>query len=178
MRIIFRLKEEDIIDLNLYLISVSGEIQRTKNQNRWVLPAISLPIIVAFATEKLLWVPGAIILLSALLWFVFFPSYSKKRERQNITKYVRANFGNMLLEDHVMELTDDLVVFESKQKEERFRIESLVGVVRRRDRIYLLFQTGEGVVIPKLENEEWRALIEKLEKISEKRGVPFENINE
>lgn len=178
MRVKFRLKEEDIIDLNLYLSSVSGEIQRIKKQNRWVLPAICLPIIVAFATEKLLWVPGAIILAAALLWFVLFPYYSKKRERQNMTRYVRANFSNMFLEDHVMELTDDLIIFESNLKEDRFRVESLVWVGRRIDRIYLLFQTGEGVVIPQLENEEWRALIEKLEKISEKRGVPFENINE
>jgi hypothetical protein len=68
--------------------------------------------------------------------------------------------------------------FESNGKEERFLEERLVGVVRRRDKIYPLFQAEEGVVIPKLENEEWIALIERLEKISEERRNPLEIINE
>jgi hypothetical protein len=176
MEIEFSLSRADYIDFQLFAATKSERIKKNKRNARNRLPIIYLIIgtILLVVVEDIIF--AIIFYLFGVLWYLLYPTLTKRRYAKHYEKYVDENFKNRydtlikfnLLDNYELIETID---FEGESKFKTSEIEKIFEIKRF---IYIKMKSGSHFIIPKYKIENIDKLRQELITMSKTKNFEIE----
>ena len=175
MEIEFTLSRADYIECQLFAITKSEIIKKNRKTARIRLPVIYLILgTILLLLADLVY--AIIFYLLGVLWYLLYPTLTKKRYARHYEKYVDENFKNRFdtlikvrfLDDYE---TIETVDFEGESKFKTSEIEKIIEIKRF---IYIKMKSGSHFIIPKYKIENVKQLREELRMISKSKNFEIE----
>jgi len=147
MKLEFSLTKDDMLQMQLFMASISEQVNKSRKKTKWRVPVAYavLGVILAVTAEMVF---GIIFFAFGILWFFFYPAILAKRYEKIYRKNVDENLANRA--DKPVELTFGNEYIESKDYmgEAKLKISTIERVDEVRDYCFLKFDSGVGLVIP------------------------------
>jgi Ca2+/Na+ antiporter len=161
MEIEFSLSRADYIDFQLFAATKSETIKKNKRKARNRLPIIYfiLGTILLILADKVF---SIIFYLIAVLWYLLYPTLTKKRYARHYEKYVDENFKNRYDTLIKVSLSDNYELIETFdfEGESKFKTSVIEKIFEIKRFIYIKMKSGSHFIIPKYK-------IENIEKFSQ-----------
>ncbi len=175
MEIEFSLSRADYIDFQLFAATKSEIIKKNKRKVRNRLPIIYLILgtILLILEDKAF---SIIFYLIGVLWYLLYPTLTKKRYARHYEKYVDENFKNRFDTLINVKFPDnheliETVDFEGESKFKTSEIEKIFEISRF---IYIKMKSGSHFIIPKYKIENIDKLRQELILISKTKNFEIE----
>ncbi len=172
MKIEFTLTKDDILQMQLFMASISEQVNKTRKKSKWRVPIVYavLGILLAVTTDKVF---GIVFLAVGVLWFFFYPGILAKRYEKIYRKNIDENLANRA--DKPVELTfgDEYIESKDYTGEAKLKISTIERVDEVRNYCFLKFDSGVGLVIPLNQIAERDSFIEYLKKMAADSAIPY-----
>ena len=147
MKIEYTLNKEDILQMLLFMASLSEQIRRTRrNSHLWGTVNCFLLGMVIGRTDY--WMLGVAFICIAVVWYFVCPSYMAKRYKKNYSKYVDENLTKRT--EHPTELTfgDEYIAGTDYSGESNLKANIIERIDEVRDYCFMKLNSSSGIVIP------------------------------
>lgn len=160
MNINFQLTKSDFLAYHLYSASTSILHKKRRFRSRVVVPIIYMlfGLYMGISNED----PGIVILFSiiAILWFVYYPKYSKWRYEKFFSKYVEQNHHNQVDKPVKVSLHENSLSTKDSEGETQTQGSELEEIVETQDHFYLILSTETSLIFPKASIKNKEKLVE------------------
>lgn len=167
----YTLSEDHHLTYQLYRMSRSQEFRRAGN--RGSIPFLLLFLLLAFSsiwTSKVLAVLFACI---AVAYYLFFPRYIRSLQPGRMRAPIREQFRKMIDRPIQVDLTDESFFIKLGSTETRTPLTDLEKIVELPTIVITEFQSGQITTLPKHQNADTDAVIEKLKESGSTVGAKY-----
>lgn len=175
MEIEFSLSRADFISFQLFAATKSVTITKSKRKARNRLPIVYLILgtILLTLEDK---VYAIIFYLIGILWYLLYPTLTKKRYAKHYEKYVDENFKNRFDTLIKLNFSDncELIETEDLEGESKIKTSEIERIFEINRFIYIKMKSGSHLIIPKYKIENVDNLREKLIMISKTKNFGIE----
>lgn len=173
MTIEFTLKKDDILQMQLFMASLSEQIRKTRRKTHLRVPIvyIVLAILLMITTD---WAVGSVFICVAVVWYFVYPPYNAKHYKKYYSKYIDENLAKRA--GHPTEITfgDEYIAGTDYSGESKLKINTVERIDEVHDYCFLKFDSGVGMVIPLNQITERDSFIEYLKKMAANNNIPYE----
>ena len=149
MKLEYKLASTDYLEHQLYLASKSGSVKKKRRINRLVVPVIYIGIALYDFSREGSGVLGFIFLFIAILWFLLYPLYSRKRYKKHYLKHIEEHYKNLLNRDSEIVLNPDYLLLRDNSTESKVSLKEIECLVELKERFLIKLRTGLALIVPK-----------------------------
>lgn len=149
MKINYILTNFDFLEYQLYTSSKSQLIKKKRKRAKYFVFIVYILIGLYFAYINKNNIVGGIIGFFGLLWFVFYPKYSKWNFKRHFKKQINENYKNRVEKPLQMELTKDFIYVKSSTSESKISSTELKQLIETENHFFLKLITDLSFIIPK-----------------------------
>jgi hypothetical protein len=148
MKISFTLDKNDFLTFQLYTSSKSKRIKKKRKLNKFIIPLnyFGLGMILYYIDSMVM---AIIFFLIAILWFLLYPLYERKRYIKRYVKKIEENYRNKFGMVETLEFEDDLINSKDCLGEGKIFLSEAEELNEIRDYYFLKFSSGFSLTIPK-----------------------------
>ena len=148
MIIEYSLGVQDFLNFQLYLASKSARINKKRGRSWFmiILASILAAIYFYFIEIKVL---SIYCFLVAILTFLFYPKYYKRKLKKHYQTHIVENYANRIGEPIEMEFADDFLFAKDKTGESKTKISEINIVNETLHYFFVNMSTGVSFIIPK-----------------------------
>lgn len=158
----FKLIEEDVLINQLYRASVTKSIIKRRRFYRILVPILYLLLSTIQFLSGDIDVP-IIFIIIAIIWFLFYPRYSKRRYRKYYINWIKENSSGVLDREVTIGLNEEKLTISDEMKETTMLLEEVNSIVEIKNHFLLGLLSGGYIIIPKIDIEgDVTTLIEQL----------------
>jgi hypothetical protein len=147
MKLEFSLTKDDMLQMQLFMASISEQVKRNRKKSRLIVPVayVVLGIIVIVSSDIVF---GSVFIALGIVMYFLYPGILAKRYEKMYRKNVDENLANRA--DKPVELTfgDEYIESKDYTGEAKLKISTIERVDEVRDYCFLKFDSGVGLVIP------------------------------
>lgn len=164
MKLSFDLKSSDFLTFQLYAASQSEGIQQKRRRGQIFLSLGSLAFSLFFYIGNSLLL-SVFFLLFAVVTYIFYPRFFKKRYHTHYQNYIREHYEARLNVEQEVEINDDHLLLKDKTGEAKILLKEVEEIIETSDHFFIKISTGVSLILPKdrIPVEEVRAALESLE---------------
>ncbi|MBN1927908.1 MAG: YcxB family protein [Prolixibacteraceae bacterium] len=148
MRIEFTLKKDDFLTFQLFAASKSERIIKSRKNSRIRLP------IVYFLLGLLLFVYADLVFALAfigvgIIWYLLHPIFMKTRYIKHFKKYIDETYKNRFGKPVTLMFDGDYIITTDYLSDSKLKINEITEINEIKEYIYLMFSSGETLILPK-----------------------------
>ncbi len=166
MKLKYKLRFSDFLEYQLYASSKSKLHKKNRKKIRIIVPVIYFAI--ASLLSYINFVNQAIVIFGiAILWYLFYPLYSKWKYRKHFKNHVKENYKNRIgkeLSIDFHENADFLETYDSGA-ETKIKYSEFDKLIEIREHYFLRLKSGLSFIIPKrevIDHEKFKKLFSDL----------------
>lgn len=155
MNIEYTLTTDDFLTYQLYASSKSVSQKKKRRNNRVLYAIIYLlfGLYLSFRDNSYL---GIIIFgVLALLWFILFPQYSRRKYEKHFQKHVEENYSNRTHKPITIVIENDCILTKDFVSESKISGSEVVSLIEISNHYFIKLATDSSLVVPKhaIENQ-------------------------
>ncbi|WP_298761308.1 YcxB family protein [uncultured Psychroserpens sp.] len=150
MTLNYTLNFDDFLEYQLYASSKSKRQKQNRNKSRLVIPIIYVILgLVMFVLKKT--ELSILFILFALLWYVFYPLYSKGRYKRHFENHIKENYTNRIGKENELTFGDeaDFIETSSFGSQSRIQESEFDKLIELKDHYFLKLKSELTIIIPK-----------------------------
>ncbi len=149
MKVDFTLDEDDFLEYQLYVASKS---KRIKNKRRNLRVLVTLLYFVwaiwkFMQDDDILF--SSLLAVFALLWFIFYPIYSKYYHKKHYKKFVQENYQERFFKPIELEINKEQIRSKDYIGEGKINPSEVEALIELRNRFFLKLNSNASLIIPK-----------------------------
>jgi YcxB-like protein len=146
MRLYYKLYQEDYLQHQLYLASISKRIESKRKGNYfWVTLFFAVITVFAFVLQNN--ILAIISLIIAVITAVFYPIYERKHYKKNYLEFIKENYPNKQDENSYVEFKEHELVIHHDYSETTMDYSKIDRIVEIKDYIFVRIG-GTSLIIP------------------------------
>lgn len=149
MKIEYTLENIDFLEYHLYSASKSKSIKKKRLKSRIVIPILYSIIGFYFLLNDNKLITFSIFIIFGLLWFLFYPLYSKKTYKKHYVKHVEEHYVNRINTPTEMIINSDFIYAKDHSAEEKIKISEFDKLTELQNHFVLELKRGVSFIIPK-----------------------------
>ncbi|MCD2258729.1 YcxB family protein [Psychroserpens luteolus] len=150
MTLHYTLNFDDFLEYQLYASSKSKQHKKNRNKSRLVIPIIYviLGLVMFFLKRTEL---AILFILFALLWYIFYPLYSKGRYKRHFENHIKEHYKNRIGKENVLTFGDDTDFIETSDFGSQSRIQDseFDKLIELKEHYFLKLKSELSLIIPK-----------------------------
>lgn len=150
MNIKYKLNFSDFLEYQLYVSSKSELHKKNRNKSRIVVPIIYMILgILTMYIEKI--ELAMIFFAFAILWYLFYPLYSKRRYRKHFEKHIKENYKNRIGKEAVLCFDKNTDVIETSDfgVQTKIKDSEFDKLIELKSHYFLRLKSELSLIIPK-----------------------------
>ena len=96
LNLTYKLTADDYLAHQLYIVSKSERIKKKRKRSQWLVPIFYTFIAGLFYIRLMLVYQSLGFLFFGILWYLFYPLYSKRRYRKHYQKHIKEHYSNKI----------------------------------------------------------------------------------
>ncbi|XLS27930.1 YcxB family protein [Flavobacteriaceae bacterium M23B6Z8] len=155
MTINYQLTNSDFLEYQLYTSSKSELIKKRRFRSRIIIPIIYLILGLFFANHSGKFGIGIAFVIFGILWFIFYPLYSKWRYKNHFKKHVEENYKNRINKPVKIDFDENSLNAKDFTSESRINGTELKELIETKDHFFIKLTTDLSLIVPKhsIENQ-------------------------
>jgi ABC-type multidrug transport system fused ATPase/permease subunit len=147
MHLTFTLSQEDILQMQLFMASLSEQVRKKRRMTHLRVPIIYILLAgVLMLTSD--WVVGIVFVCIAVVWYFVYPSYQARHYRKYYSKFVAENLAKRTIQPTELSFGEEYVGCLDYSGDSKLRTDTIERMDEVRDYCFLKFNSGGGMVIP------------------------------
>lgn len=149
----FKIEQNDFLTFQLYTVSKSLNVLKTRQRGRFLTSIAGLLLAInLFVTGS--YIAGVLMLAVAILTYSFYPRYHRWRLKNHFIKYSKKNYGSHFGQEESLETNKDFIISKNIAGEGKVKVSELDSLIELSDYFFLKMKNGSSIIIPKrfLEN--------------------------
>ncbi|MEM6379882.1 MAG: YcxB family protein, partial [Bacteroidota bacterium] len=142
------LSEQDYVNHQLFIASQSESVIKKRRVGRIVIPIIYLLIGVPF----FLWNnngPGIFFIIIGILWFFFYPFYSRWKYRRHYQNYIKQYYQPRIGKPGAIELATPFLKTKDETGKAQIKVEQIDQLVELPQHFLIQLKSHQTFIIPK-----------------------------
>ena len=162
-RIEYQLTQDDLVQFNMYYVSVSNYYRKQRLKLCLFIPAICLPFFLLFLYSHQYHV-AIFFLAFGLAWFLLYPIRIKQSQRRHFLKHIEEAFGDIHRKPSVLNLQEDGIFSSSYLGESKFPYSSIDRIVEHAGYTYIFIGKGMALVLPhdRISEEDLKSFVDEV----------------
>jgi hypothetical protein len=148
LKLTFFLKSEDFLAFQLFTASQSESIQRKRRRGQIFLSIGSLAFALFFYIGNSAFL-SIYFLVFAVVTYIFYPRYFKKRYHKHYRNFIRDNYENRLNVEQEVDIDKDKIILKDKTGEASIKLEEVEEVTETPKHFFVKISTGVSLIFPK-----------------------------
>jgi len=170
MKIEYKLTNDDFLEFQLYTASKSKTIEKKRRFGRIIIPLLYFGIAAySLINDSVLF--GIILLVFGLIWFVFYPRYSKYRYKRHYKNHIAEHYQNRVNITEELIFEENFVFSKDNSSEAKIEVEEFEYLIELKAYFFLTLKRGISFIIPKSQVTDVMAFKNKIEKL----GIQYVN---
>lgn len=172
MTIEFTLIKEDLLQLQLFMASISEQVRKARRKTHLLIPVIYM----IFAAVLLIttdWFLGIVFISVGVVWYFVYPSYQAKQYKKVYSKHVDESQIKRTLQPTELTFEDEYITGKDYSGESKFKINIVERIDEVRDYCFLKLNSGSGLVIPVSRLSDREGFVEYLKNMAAKNGIEY-----
>lgn len=155
MTINYQLTNADFLEYQLYTSSKSELHKKRRFRSRIIIPILYLVLGIFFANQNGKFEIGIAFVLFGILWFVFYPMYSKWRYKNHFKKHVEENYKNRINKPVEIDFDENSVNAKDFTSESKINGTELKELIETHNHFFIKLTTDLSLIVPKhsIENQ-------------------------
>lgn len=149
MNINYKLTNSDFLEYQLYTSSKSESHKKKRRNNRFIGPILFLPYGLYLLNKDKNYVGLTIFGISAVLWFIFYPQYSRRRYKNHFQKYVEENYKNRIDKSVEIDFDENSVNTKDFTSESKINGTELKELIETKNHFFIKLTTDLSLIVPK-----------------------------
>ncbi|MEH1009459.1 YcxB family protein [Winogradskyella sp. ECml5-4] len=155
MTLNYQLTNSDFLEYQLYTSSKSELHKKRRFRSRIIIPIIYLVLGIYFANKNGGYGFGITFASFGILWFAFYPLYSKWRYKNHFKKHVEENYKNRINKPVKIDFDENSVNVKDFTSQSRINGTELKELIEIKDHFFIKLTTDISLIVPKhsIENQ-------------------------
>ena len=155
MNINYQLTNSDFLEYQLYTSSKSELHKKRRFRSRIIIPVLYLVLGIFFANQNEKFGIGIAFVVFGILWFAFYPLYSKWRYKNHFKKHVEENYKNRINKPVEIDFDENSVNAKDFTSESRINGTELKELIETKGHFFIKLTTDLSLIVPKhsIENQ-------------------------
>ena len=149
MNINYQLTNLDFLEHQLYTSSKSELHKKRRFRSRIIIPILYLVLGFFFANQSGKLGIGIGVAVFGILWFLFYPLYSKWRYKNHFRKHVEENYKNRINKLVEIDFDENSLNAKDFTSESRIKGTELKELIETKDHFFIKLQTDLSLIVPK-----------------------------
>jgi len=150
MKIKLTLKPSDFLTFQLYSSSKSKLQQKNRNKSKYSVSIIYvlLGFFLFLSGEQIF---TLIFLIIAILWYLFFPKYNKRRYKKYFEKHISENYQERVNRTSILDFdnTKHMLIINEPGLEEKINFSEFKSLIEIPSHFFVKLKNGSTLIIPK-----------------------------
>lgn len=148
MTIQFELNENDYLTFQLFAASKSERIIKKRKRNKVLVPITYIVIgILLFFIDGYL--PTVLFALIGIVWFVFYPTWDKRRYRNHYKAFIQENYKDRIGRSVTLDIKDDFILAKEQTSESKLLTSEVEEIIEISTLIFIRIKGGQAYIVPK-----------------------------
>ena len=148
MKLKYELNNSDFLEYQLYTASKSKVHKKKRRNSRIILPILYFLIGVYLLTRDRIYL-AIVILMLGLLWFIFYPFYSRYRYKRHYKNHIKENYKNRVNTPVQLEFDSDFIDTIDYSAQSKIKASSFEKLVELQNHFFLTLASDQSLIIPK-----------------------------
>ncbi|WP_405572273.1 YcxB family protein [Winogradskyella sp. Asnod2-B02-A] len=150
MTLEYQLNFSDFLEHQLYFSAKSKLHKKNRNKTRWVVPIIYmvLGLFLMFTKKNEIYI---LFFAFAILWYIFYPFYAKRRYKKHFENHINENFKNRIGKEVTLIFDKSSHVIESSDSGTQTKIKDseFEKLIELKEHFFLRLKSELSLIIPK-----------------------------
>lgn len=148
MLINFKIEQKDFLIFQLYTISKSANVLKTRRRGQLITTFAGFVLAInLFVTGSA--IAGLLMIFISILTYVYYPKYHRWRLKSHFTKYSKKNYGEHFGKDEILEIKSDHIISKNIAGEGKVMQSELQKLIEIPDYYFLSMKSGTSIILPK-----------------------------
>lgn len=149
MNINYQLKNSDFLEYQLYTSSKSKIHKKKRFRSRIIIPILYLLLGLLFANKNEGYIIGIALAGLGILWFAFYPMYSKWSYKKHFQKHVEENYKNRINKTVEIDFDENSLKVKDFTSESRINGTELKELIETKNHFFIKLTTDLSLIVPK-----------------------------
>ncbi|KLT71383.1 MULTISPECIES: YcxB family protein [unclassified Flavobacterium] len=149
MTLTYELNYSDLLVNQLYLASESKNIKRKRRNERIRIPILYLILALYFILHKGNFFAGILLILFGIIWFSFYPYYSKRRYKKHYVNHINEHYKNSVNRTSEITFTEDYIYGKDETSETKINSNEVEKLIELKDHFLIRLKTDLSIIIPR-----------------------------
>jgi len=161
----FEIEPKDFLTFQLYTISQSPNVLRTRRRGRLLTSVAGLLLSLnLFVTGS--FIPALFMLVTAVISYAFYPKYHRWRLKSHFIKYSKKNYASQFGKEESLETFKDYILSKNVSGEGKVKMDELDRLTEIADHFFLKMRTGSSLILPKRFIQNDSELIKEMKRLN------------
>lgn len=151
MKLEYSLTSSDFLEYQLYNSSKSKSTQKRLLRSRVLIPVIYIVIGLYFWYKDENLIRAILFGIIALLWFLFYPNYAKRRYKKHFKKHVAENYKNRINKTVEVFFDENHINTKDYTSESKINGTELKELIETENYFFIKLVTELCLIVPKIE---------------------------
>lgn len=149
MNINYKLTNLDFLEYQLYASSKSESHNKKRIYNRIIFSILYLLYGIYLTTKEKNYIGVIVFGVLAILWYVFYPKYSKWRYKKHFEKHVEENYKNRINKLVEIDINENSLNVKDFSSESKINGTELKELIETKNHFFMKLTTDLSLIIPK-----------------------------
>jgi len=162
MKLKYKLTEDDFLAYQLFTASQSKRIKKKRFRSRIILPLFLtfLGILAILVLDNMFMF--IVYTITAILWYVVYPVYSKKIYKNHYRKYIEENYQDRINQFVKMDVNTDSISSDDENVMFKLKANQIKELTETSEYFFLKIMDNQSLILPKRELENPEAFANKI----------------
>jgi hypothetical protein len=167
MHITFKIEQDDFLTFQLYTVSQSKNVLRTRRRGQLLTTVAGLLLTLnLFVTGS--YIAACVMLVFAIAIYFLYPRYHKWRLKSHFLKFSKKNYGSQFGQEESLETKGDHIISKNIAGEGKVNARELESLIEIKEHYFLKMKNGSSIILPKRDILETKELKKDLKKMGVK----------
>ncbi|MCF1423071.1 YcxB family protein [Mangrovimonas futianensis] len=155
MTLKYELTNSDFLEYQLYASSKSESHKKKLRNNRILGPILFLPYGLYLTNRDENYIGIIVFGITAILWFIFYPKYSKRRYKNHFRKHVEENYKNRINKPVQIDFNENSINAKDFTSDTKLNGTEIKELIETKEHFFIKLTTDLSLIVPKhsIENQ-------------------------
>lgn len=155
MTLKYELTNSDFLEYQLYASSKSESHKKKHRNNRIIGPILFLVYGLYLTNRDENYIGIIVFGITAILWFIFYPKYSKRRYKNHFQKHVEENYKNRINKPVQIDINENSINAKDFTSDTKLNGTEIKELIETKEHFFIKLTTDLSLIVPKhsIENQ-------------------------
>jgi hypothetical protein len=172
MKFKYTLSANDYLTYQKFATTQSARVKRAQLRSRYVIPVL-YGVLGIYCLYEFKFLAGAMLVILALVWIMFYPSYAKKKLEKHYAQHNEEQLKNMFDKPFVIYFENEHLGTSDENNDSRCKYSEIVSINEIESHVFIKLNTSQSFIINKTQIDDYKNFYNQLNLIAEQQNIPF-----